>query len=271
MPASTVGVLTSADAHFIDRQRAVWASLPLSLVEHAEQPELVAIDGAASSWPSDLLGAVEAGASGVVVVEPTVDVAAEEVRHAAERASFAVPIVVHREWAGHPAVANLVASTASVPQVASLVDCVVTLPEVAAWPSVLGAQLALLRALGVPMISLEFAACGTHGYTLHGRHAAGVLALAAWPSAGPAPFVRTTLYGADAEMHLDVWATADATPAQAWLVDATGSTMQPAWYESAARATWRRLRTAAQTAERPADLATLADDLDTVAQITQEW
>lgn len=270
MPATNVGVVGGTDVQFLARQRAVWASLPLSLAESAAQPALVAIDGAATSWPSDLGRAVTAGARGILVVEPTADVAADEVRRATESAPSDVAIIVHREWASHPAVTDLVSSTAGIPEVVALADSIVSLPDVVSWPTVLAAQLALLRVLGVPVTSVDFTVC-ERGYTVHGQHAAGVVAMAAWPTAVPAPFVRTVLYGADGEVHLDVSSNADAAPARAWLIDTDRATMRPTWYESAARADWRRLSHAVETGDRPDDLAALADDLDTVAQIVEQW
>lgn len=271
MAPASVGVLSGAAAGFVTRQRVVWASLPLSLVEDRAHPQLVAVDGTSPSWPTDLLRAIESEVRGIVVVEPTGHTSAEVVRHAAGvAASSDVAVTVHREWAGHPAVAGLAGSTAGFPEVVVLADSVVTLADTADWRSVLGAQLAVLRALGVPMTSVAFAAHHS-GYTVHGGHSAGAVAMSARRSAVDSPLIRTSLYGVDGDVHLDVWATGNAAPAHGRRIDAHGATEEPAWYESAARASWRRLDRVVQEAERPSDLEALADDLDTVAQIVEQW
>ena len=131
----------------------------------------------------------------------------------------------------------------------------------------------LLRAVVGPFELARFAAEHEHGYTVDGAIGAGAVAMSAVRSATPPQAARLAAYGATAEAHLIVPSGSIATPATAWLVDSVGAVMQPTWYETASRASWRRLHRAA--AERPGeplpDLADLADDADLVAAITANW
>jgi hypothetical protein len=268
MSAVTVGVAPPAAEQFSLAQRAVWASLPMSLTPAAGNARLVAVDGRRPGWLEAVADLVRSGIAGVLVVHPTVVPAAPEVRAVAASAIDAhVPVVVQTAWASHPTVARFGRPVAQRVADPALIDsvAVTTDDDPRSSADVLLDQLALLRAVSRAPNVVRFAAEDLHGYTMVGGQGPTTVALSAVRSATARPGARLALYGTSSESHLSVPTDPTAAPATAWFLGPAGKSVQPSWYESASRACWLRLYHAVTGTATVSDLALLACDFDLVA------
>jgi len=275
-PAS-VTIAGPASDDFTQAQHAAWASLPVSLTQAPASAGLVAVDGRSDGWLEALEDAIRPGPAGVLVVRPAAGPSAPDIRAVAATAvGTGTLVAVQATWAAHPAVPPFARAAAERLSGITLIDSVAQLDGTRhhRWADVLLDQLALLRAVIGPLEQARFAVQHEHGYTVDGAIGAGAVAMSAVRSATPPQAARLAAYGATAEAHLIVPSgSTTATPATAWFVDSAGAAMQPTWYETASRASWRRLHRA--TAERPGeplpDLTDLAGDAELVAAITANW
>jgi hypothetical protein len=309
--AASVSIAGPASDDFTRSQHAVWASLPVSLVQAPAKTRarLAVIDGRPAGWLDTLADTIRQGPAGILVVQPAAGPSARDIRAVATAAASAEAIVaVQSTWAANPAVAPFARAVAARVTEVTLVDSVLQVDGLGhrRWADVLLDQLALMRAVVGPFGLARFAAQHEHGYTIDGTVAAsragggpvvgstagaGGVALSAVSSATQFPTARLAAYGPAAEAHLVVAAGDTAIPAAAWLVDPEGAVTQPTWYETASRASWRRLLDA--VAERPdrlepperperperqeapgemlPDLSDLAEDAGLVEAITSGW
>ena len=134
--------------------------------------------------------------------------------------------------------------------------------------SILLDQLALLRAVLGAVDDVAFIASGARGHTLNAHRGTTAVALAAIRSSGAAARARLTLYSGSGEAHVEVPADGTAAPARASIVDDRGESVLPSWYESASRASWRRIHDSVTKQQALSDLDSLADDLGLIAAIT---
>jgi hypothetical protein len=273
---AAVTIAQPAGADFIRSQRAVWASLPMSLTAGSDQAPMIAVDGQSPAWLETLAGVIRPGVAGVLLVRPAAGPPGRDIRAVAEvAASAGTAVVVETAWASNPAVAQLARAIAGRLPDITLIDCVARVPgdHRGAWADIALDQVILLRAVTGPIDAVRFAAQDAHGYTVDGVRGASTVAMAAVRSAVPTPVARLAAYGATAEAHLLVTAGSTAAPAAACIVDLAGATVQPTWYETASRASWRRLIRAVSgtSAESVLDLPDLADDIEFVAAITGSW
>jgi hypothetical protein len=266
-----VSVAGSADEQFLVVQQAIWATLPISLAPDPDATNLLAVDGRRVDWLDHMSAAVRAGVAGVLVVHPSPDPPASAVREAAAAAHAAgVVVAVETTWASHPAVPGVATMVTDRLSGAALVDSVVAVAvdDERSSPTVLLDQLALVRAVAGPLDSVRFRADSAHGYSIGASRGTTTVALSAVRSTTAEPGARVSVYGPAGEAHLRVTADGTAAPASASFVDADGETVLPTWYESASRASWRRLHDAVTAQAGVSDLALLADDLDLLASIT---
>jgi hypothetical protein len=273
-PPASVTIAGPASEGFTRSQHAVWASLPVSLTTVPAQARLITVDGRSAGWLDALENVIGPGAAGVLVVRPAAGPSAADIRAVAAAAANAGTIVaVQATWASNPAVAPFARAAAERLSDIALIDSVAQLDGTHdRWADVLLDQLSLLRAVIRPLELARFAAQHEHGYTLDGAIGASTVAMSAVQSATPPQAVRLAAYGATAEAHLLVPFGSTATPATAWFVDSAGAAMQPTWYETASRASWRRLHDAAERPGEPLpDLSGLADDAEMLAAVTANW
>jgi hypothetical protein len=276
MTSASVTIAGSAGDDFTRSQHAVWASLPVSLSQTPAKTRLAVIDGRSADWLDSLGDTVRQGPAGILVVQPAAGPSAQDIRAVAKAAANAETVVaVQAAWAANPAVAPFARAVAAQVSGITLVDSVLQVDglEQRRWADVLLDQLALIRAAVGPVQLARFAAQHEHGYTVDGAAGATTVALSAVRSATQFGTARLTAYGPTAEAHLIVQAGDSAVPAAAWLVDPAGAVTQPTWYETASRASWRRLLSVA--AEHPGemlpDLGDLADDAGLLQGITSGW
>jgi hypothetical protein len=274
-PAS-VTIAGPASDDFTRSQHAVWASLPVSLTRAPAKARLAAVDGRSGGWLETLENAIEPGTAGVLVVRPAAGPSAQDIRAVAAAAAGTGTIVaVQATWAANPAVAPFARTAAERLSDITLIDSVVQLDDTrhGRWTDVLLDHLTLLHAVIGRLELARFAAQHGHGYTVDGAIGASTVTMSAVRSATPPQAARLAAYGAMAEAHLIMPVGSTAMPATAWFVDSAGAAMQPTWYETASRASWRRLHHAA--AECPVellpDLTDLAGDTELMAAITSNW
>lgn len=263
-----VAVADGSSTAFANAQAAIWASLPVSLAAAADNPQLVAIDATSGDWPDLVVGAVGSGAVGVLVVRPSADAEAAQVRALAEdSARRGVAVVVESVWAGHPAVADMRASVVDLASNSVLVDSVASVAEAdeRTMSDVLLEHVAFVRSGFGPLDDVRFTTRDERGYTVHAAHGPSLVVLSAMRSTAVRPGVRLAAYASSGEFHLAVPSGDTAAPATAWFVDAAGKTFRPSWYESAARSSWLRLRDAVRARDITTDLTELAGDLDFTA------
>ena len=272
---ATVTIAGPARADFARSQRAIWASLPISLTEDSSEARLIAIDGCSAGWLDVLADVIRPSVAGVMIVRPAAGPSARDIRVVAGAAAESGTIVVvETAWASNPPVAELAHAAARQVLDIRLVN---SLAEMAAdfpgqWADVLLDHLTLLRAMTGPLAASKFATHNATGYTVYGVTGVSTVAMSAVRSAVSQPNVRMAAYGVEAEAHLVVPTGGTAAPAAAWIVTQSGATVQPTRYETASRASWRRLHAAAERPGEPLpDLLDLADDTDLVAAITASW
>ncbi len=273
---AAVTIAQPAGADFIRSQRAVWASLPLSLTAGPDEAPMIAVDGQSAAWLKTLAGVIRPGVAGVLLVRPAAGPPARDIRAVAEAAASAgTAVVVETAWASNPAVAQLARAIAGRLPDITLIDSVAQVPDDhrGPWADVLLDQVILLRAVTGPLDAVRFAVQDVHGYTVDGVQGASTVAMAAVRSPVSAPIARLAAYGVTAEAHLLVPAGSTAAPAAACIVDRAGAAVQPTWYETTSRTSWRRLiRAVSETsAESVLDLPDLADDTELVAAIAESW
>jgi len=272
---ANVTIAGPASDDFTRSQHAVWASLPVSLTQAPAKARLVAVDGRSADWLETLENAIRPGTAGVLVVRPAAGPSAQDIRAVAAAAADTGTIVaVQGTWASNPAVPPFARAAAERLSDITLIDSVAQLDGInGQWADVLLDQLTLLRAVIGPLELARFAAHHEHGYTVDGAVGISTVAMSAVRSAAPPQAAQLAAYSATAEAHLIVPSGGTATPATAWFVDSAGAAMQPTWYETASRASWRRLHDAAveRSGDLLPDLSDLADDAEIVTGITAIW
>lgn len=273
---AAVTIAQPAGADFIRSQRAVWASLPMSLTVGPDEAPMIAVDGQSAAWLETLAGVIRSGVAGVLLVRPAAGPPARGIRAVAEAAASAgTAVVVETDWASNPAVAQLARAFAGRLPDITLIDSVAQVPDDhrGPWADVLLDQVILLRAVTGRLDAVRFAVQDVHGYTVDGVWGASTVAMAAVRSPVPAPIARLAAYSAGAEAHLIVPGGGTAAPAKACIVDPAGAAVQPTWYETTSRSSWRRLIRAVSegTGKSVLDLPDLADDAELVAAIAESW
>ncbi|NQX13247.1 hypothetical protein HQQ80_16600 [Microbacteriaceae bacterium VKM Ac-2855] len=240
---------------------SVVASLPVSLAPSAGSADIVAVGGE-SGWPARAAAALEAGARGILVIEPTAADVDALAASAGDR-----PVVLDRAFAGNPGIAAATPAIAALDE-AALLEARVTVPVAADLDAALLGQLALVRASGSPVVEARVVTRDTHGYTVRGRLADGRAALlTAVASDARASSAALRLIGATSAVEIELPTPAAARPARTTVSTAEGATLLPTEYETAHRATWRRLRDLLITGGTAADLDEFASDAALAASL----
>lgn len=218
---------------------------------------LVAIAGIAG-WPEEALGALAAGARGVVVVSPS----AADVTALQERAkALGVPVVLDTEWAPNPAVAAAAPHFAAHDDEESLVEARVDAPVGSDLDQVLLAQLALVRAAVGPVVSLSPARWNKHGYDVLAQLASGARAsLGAILTDAAPPQATVRIIKPHTAVALVLPGAGTAAPGKVTVSGPDGATLLPTQWETAHRALWRRLHALVEAGQSCEDLLDFAAD-----------
>jgi hypothetical protein len=240
----------------------VVASLPVSLIQADQNPDLVGIAGG-SGWPDAAERAIAAGARGVLVVDP---VAADTSSLRGQAKAHGVPVVLDSTWNHNRAATGSAAAFAEINDGDSLVEARVTVPVGADLDRVLLGQLALIRTAVGPVTSLVFARRSGHGYDAMATLASGArgsITAIATNSTGSRATLR--ILRPVTAVELEVPAPNTAVPGRLVVSNPEGATLVTTQWETAHRSAWRRLHEFATTGGTVADLADFEHDVNVVA------
>ncbi|NQX26487.1 hypothetical protein HQQ81_03875 [Microbacteriaceae bacterium VKM Ac-2854] len=257
---SALTVQADAPARAAGDVAAVIASLPVSLAPADENTagaaELVAIAGSAG-WSGRAAEALAAGAHGVLVIEPV----AEDV------AALDGLVVLDRTFASNPGLSAALPAIEAIDD-GALLEARVVVPVGADLDAALLGQLALVRAAGSPVAMARILARSAAGYTVRGELESGrsVLLTAVASDARPAA-ASLRLLGATSAVEVEIPAPVAARPLRATVTTAEGATLLPTQYETAHRASWRRLRDLLASGSPAADLDAFAADAALAASL----
>ena len=250
-------VFASSDATTEGRIGQAVAALPVSLRPGGEDADLVGIAGGAG-WATAAARAIDAGARGVLVVDPVpTDVSPL-------RAS-AVPVVLDGRWTYNPAVLDSVSAFSARNDGESLVEVRVDVPLGSDPQRVLVSQLALVRTAIAPLMELTFDRWNSRGWDARGTLESGAqVALCAILTNALEPAASLRIIKPEDAVRLTVTDPATARPGQLIVSSPGGATLLVTKWESAHRVAWRTLHGLATTGRPGADLLGFEHDVDLV-------
>jgi len=203
-------------------------------------------------WTAGAIEAIDAGARGIVVVNPAAE-SVEELRRAAEASGAAV--VLDQRWAANPAVAGAEDAVRAMAGRAAVLDSVATAAAGSDSGALLADHLAAVVRLTGRLENLRVVTTGTHGYTVTARLANGApVALQGILSGARPAGVDITLLTDDGGVSVALPEPLAAWPARVKVTGPQGELLLPTLYESAHRATWRRLKGHLDAGTAPSDL-----------------
>lgn len=229
---------------------AVVASLPVSLAYGARPADLVAVSGS-HGWSGRLDAAILDGARGVVVVDPVGD----------EAPVAAIPVVLDQTFASHPGVHAARDAAARIPA-GALLEIRIATHGVEDLADELLRGIALSRAVTRTSVAEgRLLARGAHGLTVRATLDDGRPALfTVTRTTAIARSARVRLLG-DTAVEVVVPDSSAARPARVTVTGPDASGLLPTVYETAHRASWRRLHRAVIEGRPTTDLADFSDDL----------
>lgn len=240
------------------------ASLPESFgpapgeAAQAAEADVVVIAGE-SGWTAEAGRAIEAGARGVVVVNPVPEASGQL---AAAAAAAGAAVVLDLRWGSSPALVSRDGEPDARDAVrgalgtAAMLDSVATAAPGTNPDRLLAEHLAALLPITGPLDGVSTLRSGHTGYTIAGRLANGspFSAQGVLTAARPAG-VDIRLYTANGGVSVRVPDPDAAWPAEVRAIGPQGEVLLPTLYESAHRAAWRRLKDHLTAGSRPDDLA----------------
>lgn len=241
------------------------ASLPATFGPATDAPDVQVIAGH-SGWTASAEQAIKDGARGIIVVNPAPE-NTQALQAAAEAAG--TTILLDQRWASNPAVAGAEDAVRAMAGRAAVLDSVATAPAGTDTGDLLADHLAAVVRLTGPLENLRLINRGTHGYTVSARLANGspVALQGILSSARPAG-VHVSLLTDDGGVSVALPEPLAAWPATVKVTGPQGELLLPTLYESAHRATWRRLKEHLDTGTTPSDLhrfAALTESLSTLS------
>ncbi|MEV4263946.1 hypothetical protein [Kribbella sp. NPDC049584] len=238
--------------------RSALATLPLSIKNPGD---VVIVDGA-NDWPTEAKNAIDAGVTGVVIVQP-------------RAAEFVLPqatstiVVVDSAWASNPVTSTDAFRTATTN--GSRLECRVIVAPGADFATALLAELALIRVLLAPVQKLHLHHRSADAVYAEGSTDAGVtidVSIICTSAVPPSATVR--LLTSDGSVELLIPSGDTAQPARLITVGPDGAVQAPTQYEAGHRASLRRLRDAVPGDEL-ADLRHLHDDVLVVTAALRDY
>ncbi|MFJ5959010.1 hypothetical protein ACIQC5_23965 [Paenarthrobacter sp. NPDC092416] len=233
------------------------ASLPESFgpADAAATPDVLVINGR-PGWTAEAAEAVDAGARGIVVVNPV-----PETTHALTAAAetAGTVIVLDQRWASNPALSGAEHAVRSMIGRAAMLDSVATAKAGTSSGELLADHLAAVVRVTGPLENLCTLRNGPHGYAVSARLANGapVALQGVLSSAAPAS-VTVTLLTDDGGTSVALADPVAAWPATIKVTGPQGEVLLPTLYESAHRASWRRLKDHLDAGTVPTDLHSFA-------------
>lgn len=210
-------------------------------------------------WTARVAEAIEAGARGVVVVNPVPE---DTGALAAAAEAARVAVVLDQRWAANPALVSRTGAPdareamRSAAGTAAMLDSVATSAPGTDPHELLGEHIAALTSVTGPLDNLRLLRIGRTGYTASGRLANGApIALQAVLTAARPGGVDIRLYTSDGGVSITVPDPMAAWPAEVRVRGPQGEVLLPTLFESSHRASWRRLKDHLDAGTVPADLA----------------
>ena len=243
------------------------ASLPESFGPAVgENPADVVVVAGHPGWTGEAAKAVTAGARGVVVVNPAAE-KTDSLQAAAQQAGAAV--VLDQRWASNPAIPAAEDAVRSMIGRAAMLDSVATAPVGPDSGELLADHLAAVVRLTGPLANLRLLAHGPRGYTATAvlTNGAPVALQGIVTNARPAG-VSITLLTDDGGVNVALPEPLAAWPATVTVTGPQGELLLPTIYESAHRATWRRLKQHLDAGTIPSDLQRFAATSESIATLT---
>ncbi|CAM3228856.1 hypothetical protein PSET11_00912 [Arthrobacter ulcerisalmonis] len=235
------------------------ASLPESFTPGAAGADVIVLAGTAG-WTTAAQQAVDAGARGVVVVNPAAEDTAA-LRVAARAAGSA--IVLDQRWAANPAVRHAEHAVRSAASRLALIDSVAMAPVGTDLDRLLTDHVAAVVRITGPLADLRLLHRGAHGYSASARFGNGApVALQGIVSAARPAHVTLSVLTDDGGVSVTLPDPVAAWPGTVTVTGPQGAVLLPTLYESAHRTTWRRLKEHLDSRSTP-------PDLDRFAQLTQ--
>lgn len=238
------------------------ASLPASFAPAGSASADVTVLPGEAGWTAEAGNSIAAGARAVMVVNPVPE-ACRELAAAADDAGTVVALDLR--WAANPALVSGDGEPDARDAIrgalgtAALLDSVATAAPDSDPRRLLGDHLAALTAVTGKLDGVETLRLDRAGYTVSGWLAGGApfTAQGILTAARPAG-LDIRLYTVEGGVSVMVPDPSAAWPAEVRAIGVQGEVLLPTLYESAHRASWRRLRDHLNAGSRPDDLAGFA-------------
>lgn len=229
----------------------VAASLPATLDLVADNADVRAVSGAAG-WVERANQALREGASGVVVVAPEAEAIDTLRMTAAERNAF---VILDQRWRSNPAVIEAREAVSNLNAAISFAEVAVNVPSSEDIERAMHESVQIAHHVIGAVENLRILHRQSRTVLVSGTVGSGA-PLTISIAVGPAidrPFHVRVVAGSGG-VHLSVPDPGTAAPGLVTILHADGSTTLPTRWESAHRASWRRVITAFEGGERPDDL-----------------
>ena len=264
MTHPTLRVVADDDARQEGQLDAVLASLPVSLRPAARQPgDLVAVSGT-HGWATRAVAAITQGASGLMVVNPVIDVVDELIEVAA---AHATPVVIDRPFSSNPAIDQAPSWPARSADPYAVVESAITTSVATDLVRLALDQLSLIRRVATAVHSADPIVWDGSGYVLQGRLTDGrrtILTATITRAVDRSAWLR--ILGGTGAVELTVPDPATARAAHVTITTPHGATLLPTLFETAHRSAWRRLyRMASEASGRSSELEDLRADMKIAA------
>ncbi|WP_425821691.1 hypothetical protein [Microbacterium sp. DT81.1] len=227
------------------------ASLPATLELVADNADVRAVSGAAG-WTDRANQALLEGALGVVVVAPEAEPTDELRNTAAEQNAF---VILDQRWRSNPALTDAREAVSSIDAPISFIEISANVSSLQDVDGAVHESVQIAHRVVGAVQDLRVLHRQSRTVLLSGSVAGGA-PLTISIAVGPAierPF-HLRVFAPSGAVHLSVPDPGTAAPAIVTVLSADGSTTLPNNWESAHRASWRRVIAAFQRGDRPEDL-----------------
>lgn len=244
----------------------VVASLPESFGPAAEAKAHVHVISGRPGWTAEAVTAIDGGARGIVVVNPAPE-NTDSLEAAAGPSNTAM--VLDQRWASNPAMPAAEDAVRSLAGRAAMLDTVATAPAGTNSGELLADHLAAVVRVTGPLGKLRTVGLGATGYTVSATLANGapVALQGVLTDARPAS-LQLSMLTDDGGVDLTLPEPSAAWPATVKVTDPHGELLLPTLFESAHRATWRRLKEHLDAGTVPSDLRHFAELTESVSNLT---
>ena len=217
-------------------------------------------------WTAQAAQAITAGARGVVVVNPATEDTGPLQTTAQQSGTV---IVLDQRWASNPAIPAAEDAVRSMAGRAAVLDTVATAPVGTDSGELLADHLAAVVRITGPLANLTVLTRGPRGYTTTAVLANGApVALQGIVTSARPAGVNITLLTDDGGVSVALPEPLAAWPAIIRVTGPQGELLLPTIYESAHRATWRRLKEHLDAGTSPSDLQRFAATSESIATLS---